>query len=172
MAGIDVLVFLESRGGQPKRAALEALGEGRRIAAATGGRLGVLALGSGARSLAGQAAGAAVFYHREDPVFDSLSPEPYGAALGAAIDAFRPGLFLLAATFTGRELAPLAAHRLQTAVAADAIEIRSSAEGLEVRRPVYAGKAIATLQCPLPAVITTRPNVFAADGAGAPPAKV
>jgi electron transfer flavoprotein alpha subunit len=173
MTGIDVLVFIESHGGAPKRAGLEALGEGARIASATGGRLGALILGSGARSVAEGVKGPELVYYREDPVFDALSPEPFGAAVCAAIDAFRPGLFLLAATFTGREIAPLAAHRLKTSVAADVIEIRPGEGGLEVRRPVYAGKAIATLRCPTPAVVTTRPNVFAPEETpGASPTKI
>jgi electron transfer flavoprotein alpha subunit len=170
---MNVLVFVELRDGAPRRASLEALAEGRRLAAESGGSPGAVVLGSGAKAAAAGLRGAAIAHVAESPVFDSLAIEAFDAALGAAIASFRPDLLLLAATATGRDLAPLAAHRLGTAVAADVVGIEVAGGAVVVRRPVYAGKAIARVRCGRPAVATLRPNAFpppaedAADG-GAP----
>jgi electron transfer flavoprotein alpha subunit len=172
MAAIDVLVFLESHRGAVKRAALEALGEGGRLAARTGGRLGAVVVGSGAAARAQELAGLHTVYRSEDPLFDTLTIEAFRGALSAAIEDFAPALFLLAATPAGREIAPLAAHRLGTAVAADAIGLEPGEGSLSVRRPIYAGKAIATYRCPLPAVVTLRPNTAKQEERSGPPPRV
>jgi len=173
MPGSDVLVFVENHRGVLKRAALEALGEGRRLARAAGGRLGVILLGTGSSVRAEGLLGPQVVYRSEDPLFDSLHLEAYSVAFRAAIDEFQPGLFLLAATAIGREVAPLAAHLLKTAVAADVIEVEPKGQAFEVRRPIYAGKAIASVRCPRPAVVSLRPNTFPQEEpAEGPPPRV
>jgi electron transfer flavoprotein alpha subunit len=172
---MDVLIFLETRAGALTRPALEALAEGRRLAASSGGRLSACILGTGARALAGRIRGPQEVHLSEDPIFDSLSIEAFGFALDKAIEASRPGLVVLAATPAGRELAPVAAHRLGTAVAADAVQVEVKGSALEVRRPIYAGKAVATYRCPSPAVITLRPNAFpspAPEASGGDPPRI
>jgi hypothetical protein len=73
----------------------------------------------------------------------------------------------------GRDLAPRLAARVQAAVATDVVELKiADGGGLDVRRPVYNGKAFCHVAFPKDrlAIATVRPNAFSAsagDG-GAP----
>ena len=63
------------------------------------------------------------------------------------------------------------AHKMGTGVAADVIEIKVQDGSLAIRRPIFAGKAMATYRASLPAVVTLRPNTFLPvdPAAGSPP---
>ncbi len=74
---------------------------------------------------------------------------------------------ILPSTIHGKELAPALAAHLGTGLATDCVSIDyQDDEGLVVRRPVYAGKAISTLKFTgkLPHVATLRPNIFRDGG--------
>jgi electron transfer flavoprotein alpha subunit len=170
---VNVLVHLEERDGRLKRPSLEALGEARRIAARTGGEVSAVLLGPGARGHAAALAGVARAYVEESEVFRSFHLDPVARCVVEAARASEAGIVLLAATSTGREVAAAAAADLGTCVAADVIEVSVEGEKVAVKRPVYAGKAVLTAAFRrLPAVITLRPNVFAAEPGGDPPREV
>ncbi len=164
MADLNILVFLEHQQGTLKRPAEEVAARARKLAKESGAKLGAVILGSGASRGLAELAGFGRIFLCEDSVFDALNGEALSGALAAAIADFRPSLMLFSATAIGREIAPLAAHRLQTAVAADVTALEFAGEAIEVQRPIYAGKAIATYRCPFPAVATLRPHAFPAGG--------
>ena len=89
-----------------------------------------------------------------------------------AVEACDAGLVLSAATVLGRDLAPAVACSLKAGYAADATTLELRDGTLHVTRPVYAGKALATVTCSAERlVVGLRPNVFpvaATDGAAAP----
>ena len=70
---------------------------------------------------------------------------------------------LVGGTAMGRDLAPRAAARLETACASDLVHVEVDGDGtLRGRRPVYSGKALATVAIPAarPCVATLRPTIF------------
>jgi electron transfer flavoprotein alpha subunit len=70
---------------------------------------------------------------------------------------------LLAGDTYSQELAPRLAHRLAGVAAADAVAVTASADGIDVRRAVYGGKAEAVFRLRrLPAVVWVRARGFAA----------
>src|SRR5689334_10426362 len=77
---MDILIYLETRGGALTRPALEVLAEGRRLATASGGRLAACVLGTGARALASRIRGPGEVHFLEDPIFDSLNIEAFAFA--------------------------------------------------------------------------------------------
>jgi electron transfer flavoprotein alpha subunit len=100
---------------------------------------------------------------------ERYSPLPFVSALAKKVETEKPDLVLLGATLNGRDLAARLAARLGRAYAADVTSLAASAGGLEVGRPMYAGKVRATLRVPLPAVITVRPGAIPlAEGAATP----
>ena len=164
MAG-NVLVFAERRDGQVKRSSLEAICVARRLADKLGGRVDVLALGPGAAAAADEAApyGADRVLFVEDPKLELYAVQAYAACLAEAAAASEAGVVLVSATVMGKDLAPRATARMDTACASDLIEVDVEADGtLRGRRPVYAGRALAGVAIPKsrPAVATLRPNVF------------
>jgi electron transfer flavoprotein alpha subunit len=168
----NVLVFVERRDGEIKRPSLEAVSVARRIADATGGRVDALTLGPGAADCAGDLAarGADRVLACDAGWLELYVPEAYAATLAGAAGSGDVGVVLLAATIMGKDLAPRVAAKLETGLLSDVIEIDWSADGgLRAKRPVYSGKALATVSIPkaTPAMATLRPNVFALNDADA-----
>jgi electron transfer flavoprotein alpha subunit len=164
----NVLVLAERRGGDLKRPTFEILGVARRLADASGGHVVALALGPGAAASAETVAryGADRLFACEADFLELYAPEAYAAALADAARKAEATVVLVAATALGRDVAPRAAARLGVGCLSDLIEVEpAEGGGLRGRRPVYSGKAIATVSVPAgvrPAVATLRPNVFPA----------
>ncbi|HJQ98041.1 MAG TPA: electron transfer flavoprotein subunit alpha/FixB family protein [Candidatus Polarisedimenticolaceae bacterium] len=165
-----ILVLLERRAGELKRASLQAVSVARRLAG-DGGRVDALALGSGAETAAAAAgdAGADRLLVGADATFDRYAPEPYTAALAHAAKEGGAEIVLAAGTALGRDVAARAAARLATGLLSDVVEIeRPPPGGLRGRRPLYSGKAFAWESIPeaRPAMATLRPNAFPVASAG------
>ncbi len=171
-----ILVFAERRDGEIKRPSLEAISCARGLADSLGGQVDVLAIGPGAASCAAEVGrlGANRLFAMEAEHGELYAPELYAACLTQAAQEGQACVVLLAATAMGRDLAPRATARLNTACASDLTEIEIAADGtLRGRRPIYSGKAFARVALPRaqPAVATLRPNAFpvrAADTAQDP----
>ncbi len=169
MSSGDIVVYVETSGGRPRKSSLESFAEGRRLAGRSGGRVFAVVLGPDAREAASRLPGAARAFVSVDPVFSSFHLESTAALLREAVKVTGAGCVLLAATGAGRDAAAALAAQLGSSVAADAIEIDWNGGAVRVRRPVYAGKAQLLVQFrKLPAIITTRPNAFSAAGLEGP----
>ena len=165
MAGI--LVFVEQRNGEIRTASLQAISEARRLGA---GSVSAVLPGSG---VAGSEAtlgayGAEKVYLADDPNLALYSAEGYAEAVVKAVELAQPGAVFFAGTAMGRDLAPRVAARLGVGAIADAVDISLDGDTFVVKRPVYSGKVIATVDTAgkVPQVISLRPNVFAAEEVG------
>jgi electron transfer flavoprotein alpha subunit len=159
---MNVLVFAEQRGGEFRKAAIEALCEGRRLA---DGTLTAVVIGKGITEAAGQLGGYGVdtVLSADKDLFELYSTEGYTTALQKAIESVNPDAVLMAATAMGRDLAPRLGARLGVPVIADVIELRWADGSLEAVRPVYAGKLLMTVRGgKTPCIATTRPKAFPA----------
>ena len=169
----NVLVFVERRDGEIKRASLEAVSTGRGIADSLGGELVAVAVGSGAGDAASScgAHGADRLLVADAEHLDLYTPDGYARCVAAAQAQAEAGIVLLSSTAMGKDLAARVTARLGGSQISDCIEIAAEADGtLRGKRPVYSGKAFARVSIPgavRPAVATLRPNVFplsTADG--------
>lgn len=170
MAG--VLVFCEVMDGKLKKASREALSIGRKLAEAAGGDLVAFAAGADAAGAAADAGkyGAKKLYTAS---IDAYTTESYTAALQKAVEQAQPSVLLLGGTSNGRDLAPRLAARLNAGVASDVDRLEWTDGKLRARRPVYAGRAFATVEVAGPvAIATTRPNAFPAEENGGGAAEV
>jgi electron transfer flavoprotein alpha subunit len=170
-----VLVFMEIKDGKLKKASREALSIGRKLAEAEGGDLMAFANDAAVAEDAGRY-GATKLY-----VFAAAdyATEPYTTALAQVVSEAQPSVVLFAGSSNGRDLAPRLAARLNAGVASDVdrLEWLRSATGtdgkLRARRPVYSGKAFATVDVvSTPAIATTRPNAFPLEETGGGAAEV
>ncbi len=177
MAHTSILVFAEQRDGSLKKAAVEAVSEGRRVADQLGAELHVALLGSGLDSLAGGLEGWGIdqLHTADHPDLRYYSAEGYSLVLAAMIGQLSPSVVLLPATAMGKDVAPRVAAICGAGLATDCTALSVEDGRLTAQRPVYAGKAIATVRWAgeTMQMATLRPNVFAAstrDGSGAPAA--
>lgn len=158
---MNILVFVEQRSGDLKRASLEALGEARRLADASGGQAIGLLFGSDLNSVVEQVktAGAHKLLVAEGAVYDQATANDLANEIKAMVAAHGVNAFFCAATVLGRELSAMVAIDHDTCVAADCTKVTANGDTLHVERPVYAGKANLNLELASPfKAVTFRPN--------------
>ncbi len=173
MAG--VLVFCEVKDAKLKKASREALTIGRKLAQTTGGEVSAFAAGGAAASVAADAGryGAKKLYAVSNSALDAYMTETYAGAFQQAIEQAKSSVILLGGTSNGRDLAPRIAARLNVGVASDVDRLDWVDGKLRGRRPVYSGKAFATVEViSTPAIATVRPNAFPAEEGGEGAAEV
>jgi electron transfer flavoprotein alpha subunit len=162
MAGI--LTFAEQRDGKLRRPSLEAVSEARRLADALGGPVTAVLVGSGIEGLAGElaACGADVVHVFDQPELALYATEPFSRAVAQAVQEAQPAAVLMPLTAMGRDLAPRVAARLGAGLHSDCVALTVKDGRLEARRPMYAGKAFATVRWKEGVQMASlRPNVFA-----------
>jgi len=162
MAG--VLTFAEHREGKLRRPSLEAISEARRLADALGATVSSVLIGPGVRALASEAAhyGADQVHVFEDAALAAYATEAYARSLVQVIEDLKPAVVLVPFTAMGKDLAPRVAARVGCGLASDCVALSIKEGRLEGRRPMYAGKAYATVRWEgEPQMATLRANVFA-----------
>jgi electron transfer flavoprotein alpha subunit len=163
-----VLVFCETKDGKLKKVSREALTIGRKLAEAAGGDVTAFANDRAVAEEAGKFGAKKLFVAPEQ-----YTTEGYTNAMKSACDQAQPAIVLLGGTSNGRDLAPRIAARLNVGVASDVDQLSWTGGKLRARRPVYSGKAFATVEIGgTPAIATTRPNAFTAEEAGGGAAEV
>ena len=169
-----VWVLCQSADGQLDRASHELLSAATDLAPALGGGVGALVMAADPGDLVADAArfGADVVYLALAPELMPYRTEPWARTVVAAVREHRPAALLVAATTTGRDLAPRVASELSTGLAADCTGLHvdtwtrhgvTHERLLHMVRPAMAGGVLATCLCPTarPQMATVRPGVFA-----------
>ena len=171
----DVLVVCEVKDGKLKKSSREALTIGTKLAAAAGGSLHAFACGASAAGIASETGrcGAAKLHVASDAQLDAYTTDGWTSAAKLAVESSGAAIVILSATSAGRDLAPRLAARLGVGVASDVVGLEWAGGKLRARRPVYSGKAFATVEIDgAPAIATCRANAFPAEDAGGAPSEV
>jgi electron transfer flavoprotein alpha subunit len=164
-----VLIVCESKDGKLKKTSREALSIGGKLAKSAGGELVAFATDPALAAEVGRYGATKVHVAK----LDAYSTESDTAALTQVIRSVNPAIVLLPGSSNGRDLAPRVAARLGVGVASDVDSLEWTDGKLRARRPVYSGKAFATVDIiGTPAIATTRPNAFPAEEAGGGAAEV
>ncbi|MBI3130560.1 MAG: electron transfer flavoprotein subunit alpha/FixB family protein [Acidobacteria bacterium] len=160
-----ILVFCELKDGKVRKPSLEALSEGRRLADASGKKLGALFVGASAAGSAEAAQyGADAILTCEAASLASYSSDAFAAVIADAVRAKGATVLLASASAMGKDVLPRVAARLQAGYASDVTGLSMVDGKLQAERPVYAGKAVATTTFSSAVQIaSTRPNVFPAN---------
>jgi electron transfer flavoprotein alpha subunit len=160
----NVLAFAETRGGELRKVALEAVTAARAIADAEGGEVHALILGApGIASKADQLArhGADVVVVVEPPALAAHSAEVAAATAAARAKDGGYGAVIFSASAQGKDLAPRVAAKLGVPMAADVLSIERSGSAIAARHPGYASKVVQTLTLSAkPAILSVRPGAF------------
>lgn len=160
----NVLAFAEQRDGTILGVARETVSAAAAVAEGLGGEAHALLLGGGGvAGAAGElgAVGAARVDVGEADGLADYNPEGYAPVVAGRIRAGDYAAVLFPATSLGKDLAPRVAALLDVPLASDVTELNVDGGSLSIVRPIYAGKAFATLSLDAtPALVTIRPNVF------------
>ena len=140
----NVLAVVEQKDGTIKKTGREAIAVARQLAGAMGGSVDALTIdASGAAALA--------------------------ASVTSHVKQGGSGAVVLAASATGKDLAPRLAVQLDAPLLMDVTSVGVEAGKITASRPVYAGKAIQQVVADAPlTIVAIRPNTFAADGGDVP----
>jgi electron transfer flavoprotein alpha subunit len=158
-----VLAYAEARDGKLRRASLEAVSEARRLADALSASVVAVVVGSGVKALGPELGsfGADRVLAFDDPALAAYATEPYARALAQAVSEAKPQIVLVPYTAAGKDLAPRVAARVGAGLVSDCVALSLKDGRLQARRPMYAGKAYATVAwAGEPQMATLRPNVF------------
>jgi electron transfer flavoprotein alpha subunit len=159
-----ILTFAEQRDGKPRRASLETLSEARRLAGDLNATVATVVVGPGGESLADElgAYGADALHAFADAGFSAYATESWARGVAGVIEEEKPAVVLFPFSAVGKDLAPRVAAKTGAGLASDCVALAVRAGRLVARRPVYAGKAYATVEwAGEPQMATLRPNVFA-----------
>ena len=163
----NVLVFAESRGGELRKIALEAVSAARQLADATGGGE-VHALVAGAPGIAAKVAplgahGADVVLVAESADLTNFARESIAATIAERAKGGSYRAVVLGFSAQGRDLGPRVAAKLDVPIASDVTEFSASGDTITVKHPGYANKVTLTLTISgTPVVISVRPSAFTA----------
>lgn len=160
----NVLAFVEQRDGVIGSAGREAVGVAAALAADLGGQAHALILGNASAAAGADglgAAGAEVVAVGQHDELGDYNPEGYASVVAAHIRDGGFGAVVFTATTLGKDLAPRVAALLDVPLASDVTEVGVDGGVVTAVRPVYSGKAFATLAIDAsPAIVSIRPNVF------------
>jgi electron transfer flavoprotein alpha subunit len=173
--GNHILIVCEDREGSLRKVSFELVTAANAIAKDLGGTVNAVVLGHniGASANAIAKTGIAQVYAIDDPALTLFAPEVHTAALAHVIRQVDPAVVLFGATGFGKELGARVAARLNWGLVTDCITCQVKDGALTLTRPIYAGKAMATVKAKaLPVMVSIRPNIFAPASAVASPAPV
>ncbi len=155
-----MLVVMEAREGAVRKVSHELLALARELAGTTGSVDAVVLAAdapAGVDDLRGFGADRVLL--AKHPDFARYSPDGFATTV-ASLTAGHSAV-LLAATATGRDLAPRVAAKLGVGLASDVTALGFRDGALVATRPVYAGRAIQQVKLrATPAIVTVRPNAF------------
>jgi electron transfer flavoprotein alpha subunit len=157
-----ILVWIETAGGEARKASREAAGAALRLAEKLGVPAAAVLCGPDAPAAAslGKIGFSKVFTAGGDGLAQ-YSGEAYAGAVAEAGACLGADTYLMAATALGRDLSARLAARLDAALAVDVTDIRWDSSPLTVVRPVYSGRLLAVTELSASCrVVSLRPNVF------------
>jgi len=161
-----VIVITESRDGKLRNVSFEVAATGRKLADETGNELIALCIKNNEGELDRKLGmyGVDKIINISSPDLSMYSTDAYAKVLADVINDVKPGIILMAASSMGKDLTPRLAAKLNVELISDCTEISVKEGNVEAKRPVFAGKAFATVKSNSEInFITIRPKIFSAE---------
>ncbi len=164
----NVWVFAELKDGTVREVTLELLGKGRELASDLGVEVAAILLGNNVEGICSQLIehGADRVFLADDPRLEHYQTGIYTDVIVEQVLSCKPEIFLIGATYLGRDLAPRVSRRIGTGLTADCtgLQIDKDTRLLVQTRPAYGGNIMASIITPQhrPQMATVRPRVMQA----------
>ncbi len=158
-----VLAIAEQMDGVFKKAAIEAVSEGKRIAKNLGTTLTALVMGSNIEEMAKDLAkyGADRIVIADDPLLKNFLVDIYTDTATQIVESEHPAVIITGATSIGKDLCARLSARLDAALATDCVAIQIQKDQCRITRPMYGGKILADVVLEgFPKIIGIRPNAM------------
>jgi electron transfer flavoprotein alpha subunit len=160
---MSVLIFIDHSEGQVKKASLEALSYGAKVAEQLGTTAEGILLGTVTGDLAALGKyGVAKIHQAAQEGLNHLDAQVYARIIADAVKTTGATVVIFSNNFSGKAIAPRVAARLKAGLAAGAIALPDTANGFVVKKNVFSGKAFAHIAINTPIkVISLNPNSYA-----------
>src|SRR5881275_1287887 len=160
---MSMLVVAEHDGAHVRAGSYSSLAVARDLAAHSGERVELLVIGSGLDSVAADAARFAAVIVVDNPLLANPTADRYAQIIADVAKSREAGSILANSTTFAKDILPRASALLSAAMAGDVTGYSFVNGELLLRRPMYAGAAMATVALTgRPLVITVRASAFPA----------
>jgi electron transfer flavoprotein alpha subunit len=160
---MSILVVAEHDGAHARPGSFSALAVARDLGAHSGERVELLVVGSGVDSVAAEATRFAPVIVVDSPLLATPTADRYAQIIADVAKAREAGSIVANSTTFAKDILPRASALLGAAMAGDVTAYSLLNGELRLRRPMYAGAAMATvILTARPLVITVRASAFPA----------
>lgn len=165
---MSVLIFIDHAEGQIKKASLEAISYGVKIAQQSGTTAEGVVLGNISEDLAALGKyGVQKIHHAADATLDHLDAQQYTAAIAQLVQNINADIVIFSNNTTGKAIAPRLSAKLKAGLVPGAVALPDTANGFTVKKNVFSGKAYANISITTPVkIIALSPNAYKIEETG------
>ncbi len=165
---MSVLIFIDHAEGQIKKASLEAISYGVKIAQQHGTTAEGIVLGNLTDDLAALGKyGVQKIHHAADANLDHLDAQQYTAAIAQLAQSINPDVVVFSNNTTGKAIAPRLSAKLKAGLVSGAVALPDTANGFTVKKNVFSGKAFANISITTAIkIIGLSPNAYKIEETG------
>ena len=159
---MSVLVFIDTSEGHVKKASLEAMTYGAKIAAQMNTAAEGVVLGTAKEDLASLGKyGVRKIHHINNPVLDHLDAQVYTKAIAEVAAKTGAKVIVFSNNVDGKSIAPRLSARMKAGLVSGAIALPDLSKGFVVKKSVFSGKAFANIALNTDVkIISLNPNAY------------
>ena len=159
---MSVLIFIDQSEGHIKKASLEALCYGSKIAEQTGTTSEAIVLGTVKDDLASLGKyGVKKIHYVSSETFNTLDTQSYTKIIADTASTSNANVIVFSNNLNGKAIAPRLSANLKAGLVSGAIALPDTSNGFSVQKGVFSGKAFATISIKTPVkIISLNPNAY------------
>src|SRR5688572_137875 len=159
---MSVLVFIDTAEGHVKKASLEALTYGAKVAEQLGTTAEGVVLGAVSEDLAALGKyGVKKIHQVNNEALKHLDAQVYTKVIAAVAEATSATVIVFSNNVDGKAIAPRLSARLKAGLVSGAVALPETANGFVVKKNVFSGKAFANVSVSTPVkIIALNPNAY------------
>src|SRR6187397_3246406 len=143
---MSVLIFIDTNEGHVKKASLEALTYGAKVAEQLGITAEGVVLGTAKEDLAALGKyGVKKIHHVNNPSLDHLDAQVYTKAIADVAGKTGAKIIVFSNNMDGKAIAPRLSARLKAGLVSGAVALPDTSNGFTVKKNVFSGKAFANI---------------------------
>lgn len=159
---MSVLVFIDTTEGHVKKASLEALTYGAKVAEQLSTTAEGVVLGAVSEDLAALGKyGVKKIHHVNNESLKHLDAQVYAKVIAAVAEAASATVIVFSNNVDGKAIAPRLSVRLKAGLVSGAVALPETGNGFIVKKNVFSGKAFANISVSTPVkIIALNPNAY------------
>ena len=141
---MSVLIFIDVADGHVKKASLEVLSYGSRLASQIGTGAEAVVLGTVSEDLASLGKyGVQKIHHVNDEMLNHLDSQVYTSVIAQVAESTGAKVIIFSNNVDGKAIAPRLSARLKAGLVSGAVALPDTSNGFIVKKTVFSGKAFA-----------------------------